>query len=249
MSIFRPTLRRRFATVLGCIALVAIVVPLRAGAAPSTLSVALPLNEYPSYIFPFAPASEASRSNLTYFQSSMYRPLYVVGRGPQIGVQYDISLAQAPVFSNGNTTVTITMKGWRFSNDEVIDGRSVAFFFNLWRAAPSVFYDSLSGSVAPDKITSVVATGLQVVITTSVPVNPEWFLYNVLARVTPMPQAWDRTALTNAAGSAQCSSNLSSYTTSVARSKCGAPARPVVGRPEYGVVKFLRVSATMSACS
>jgi peptide/nickel transport system substrate-binding protein len=160
-----------------------------------------------------------------------------------MGVQYDISPANAPVFSNGNTTITITMKGWRFSNNEVIDARSVIFFFNLWRAAPSVFYDSLAGSVSPDKIASVTASSLTVTITTTVPVHPDWFLYNVLARVTPLPQAWDRTALTNAAGSALCSSNLTSYTTSAARAKCGAPARPVVGRSEYGVVKFLRARA------
>jgi peptide/nickel transport system substrate-binding protein len=206
--------------------------------------VALPLGEYPSYIFPFSPASEASRSNLTYFQSSMYRPLYVVGKGPQLGVQYDLSPANAPVFSNGNTTITLTMKGWNFSNGDVIDGRSVVFFFNLWRAAPSVYYDSLAGSVSPDKILSVTASGLQVTITTTVPVQPDWFLYNVLARVTPMPQAWDRTTLANEPGSAQCSSNLSTYTTTTARTKCGAPARPVVGRAEYGVVKFLRARAS-----
>lgn len=243
MSHFRSHFRRRIATVLGAVALAIGVIPVSAHAAPSTLSVALPLNEYPTYILPFAPASEASRSNLTYFQSSMYRPLYVVGKGPLLGVQYDISSANAPVFSNGNTTVTISMKGWRFSNNEVIDGRSVVFFFNLWRAAPSVFYDSLAGSVSPDKIASVTASGLTVTITTTVPVQPDWFLYNVLARVTPLPQAWDRIAVTNAAGSALCSSNLSSYVTSAARAKCGAPARPVVGRPEYGVVKFLRSRA------
>ena len=243
MSRSVPHLRRRIATVLGAAVLAIGVVPLSAEAAPTTLSVALPLNEYPTYILPFAPASEASRTNLTYFQSPMYRPLYVVGKGPLLGVQYDISPANAPVFSNGNTTVTISMKGWRFSNDEVIDARSVVFFFNLWRAAPSVFYDSLAGATSPDKIASVVASGLTVTITTTVPVQPDWFLYNVLARVTPLPQAWDRTALTNAAGSALCSSNLASYVTTSARAKCGAPARPVVGRAEYGVVKFLRSRA------
>ena len=243
MSYFWSTFRRRIATALGAITLAVVILPLGAQAAPSTLSVALPLNEYPTYILPFAPASEASRSNLTYFQSPMYRPLYVVGKGPLLGVQYDISPANAPVFSNGNTTIAITMKGWRFSNNEVIDARSVVFFFNLWRAAPSVFYDSLAGSVSPDKIQSVTASNLTVTITTSVAVQPDWFLYNVLARVTPLPQAWDRTALANAAGSATCSSNLTSFTTTAARAKCGAPARPVVGRAEYGVVKFLRSRA------
>lgn len=243
MSNYRSIFRRRIATVLGAIILAVPTVPFAAQAAPSMLSVALPLNEYPTYILPFAPASEASRSNITYFQSPMYRPLYVVGKGPQLGVQYDISPADAPVFSNGNTTITVPLKGWRFSNNEVIDGRSVVFFFNLWRAAPSVFYDSLAGSVSPDKIASVTAVNLTVTITTTVAVQPEWFLYNVLARVTPLPQAWDRTTLTNAAGSALCSSNLSTYTLTGARAKCGAPARPVLGRPEYGVVKFLRARA------
>ena len=244
MSNDRFYFRRRIATVLGAAALACGVIPLSAQAAPSTLSVALPLNEYPTYILPFAPASEASRSNLTYFQSPMYRPLYVVGKGPLLGVQYDISPANAPAFSNGNTTITISMKGWRFSNNEVIDGRSVVFFFNLWRAAPSLFYDSLAGSISPDKIASVTASDLAVTITTSVPVQPDWFVHNVLARVTPLPQAWDRTSLTNAAGSALCSSNLTSYVTATARAKCGSPARPVVGRAESGVVKFLRSRAT-----
>ena len=231
---------RRLAAALAMTMCASLVVPIATRSAPTTLSVALPLGDYPSYVLPFAPASEASRTNLSYFQSPMYRPLYMVGRGPFLGVQADLSLAAPPVFSNGNTTVTLEMKGWNFSNGEVIDGRSVVFFLNLWRAAPTLFHDTLATSVMPNKISSVTASGNTVTITSSVALQPDWFVQNVLARVTPLPLAWDRVALTAAAGSSQCSSNLTSFTQTLARTVCGSPARSALGRPETGVVKFLR---------
>lgn len=234
---------RRLAAVLVAALCASLLTPMATRAVPTSLSVALPLGEYPTYILPFTPASEASRTNLSYFQSSLYRPLYVVGRGPLLGVQADLSPAEPPVFSNGNTTATVTMKGWNFSNGEVIDGRSVVFFFNLWRAAPALFHDTLSSSVMPNQISSVTASGSTVTITTAVAVQPDWFVQNVLARVTPLPMAWDRTSLTALAGSAQCSSNLTSFTQATARAACGSPARPALGRGESGVVKFLRTRA------
>ena len=36
-------------------------------------------------------------------------------------MNYPLSLADAPVYSDGGKTVTITMKGWKWSNGETVD--------------------------------------------------------------------------------------------------------------------------------
>ena len=57
----------------------------------------------------------------------------------------------------------------------------------------------------PDDVTNVVATSpTEVTFTLSGAVNTNWYTYNNLSQVTPMPKAWDITAKGGAPGSGGC---------------------------------------------
>src|SRR5689334_21595254 len=73
-----------------------------------TLRAALPPGLTLNYIWPYTPLTSANEYNTAGFQALMYRPLYMFGNnGPSVAVNYPLSLANAPVYSNGGKTVTI----------------------------------------------------------------------------------------------------------------------------------------------
>lgn len=88
----------------------------------------------PNYIFPITPSGEFSVNNLAQFQVLMYRPLYYFGIGNKAEINYQLSIGNQPVFSNGDKTVTITMKHYEWSNGTPVTARDVLFFINLLKA-------------------------------------------------------------------------------------------------------------------
>src|SRR6185437_14509406 len=89
----------------------------------------------PNYIWPFEPIADSSVVNKQDFQWMLYRPLYMFGNnGNSVTVNYPLSTGDAPVYSDGGKTVTIHMKGWKWSNGETVDAADVAFYLNLLKA-------------------------------------------------------------------------------------------------------------------
>jgi peptide/nickel transport system substrate-binding protein len=170
----------------------------------------------PTWIFPFASITYFSVTNLTQFQELMYRPLYWFGppTSASPSVDFSLSLANAPVFSNGNKTVTINLKGWKFRDGQAVDAQSVIFWMNMMKAVgasdwagfapgPGQFPTNVSSYSATSPTASAVTFNLNAAY------NPTWFLYNELSQITPMTEAWDVTSLTAAAGSGKCGTVLS----------------------------------------
>lgn len=147
----------------------------------------------PNYIFPFAQFADFSVANLTQFQELMYRPLYWFGKGAAPVLDIARSLATSPVYSNGNTVVTIHLKGWKWSNGETITAQDVVFWLNMMQVEKGVWAGYVPGTL-PDDVKSISANGTTLKITTTAPVNPNWFTYNELSQITPMPMAWNLTA-------------------------------------------------------
>ena len=81
----------------------------------------------PNYIFPIVPSGNASTSNYAW-QQAMYLPLYnnfAFGSSP--GIQYKLSVANKPTFSDGNKTVTIQLKhGYKWNDGHPVDAQDVA---------------------------------------------------------------------------------------------------------------------------
>ena len=183
------------------------VAPLAEGATPAASTVvhwAEPAGSPPNYIFPFLPLEKYSVANINTFQYLMYRPLYWFGSSGTPNLNTGLSLAAPPVYSDGNKTVTITMKDTKWSNGESVSSQDVAFWFNLLHADKGWWAAYTPGAI-PDTIRSVTTpSSSKLVITLSAAVNPQWFTANQLSQITPLPLAWDRTTSSGASGSGGC---------------------------------------------
>jgi peptide/nickel transport system substrate-binding protein len=177
--------------------------------AGGTATMALPAGITLSYIFPYTPLANSNEYNSEGFQMLMYRPLYYFGNesNTDISVNYPLSTANAPVYSADGKTVTITMKGWKWSNGETVDAQDVIFWLNMMKAEPANFYGYVPG-LLPDNLASYSATGPDtVVLKLKSPVSSIWFTYNQLAEITPMPMAWDVTSAGAKPGSGGCTTD------------------------------------------
>jgi peptide/nickel transport system substrate-binding protein len=125
-----------------------------------TASVALPPGITYNWIFPFYAITNASVYNNEQFQFLMYRPLYMFGgnNNTSVSVNYPLSPADPPVYSNGGKTVVVNLKGWKWSDGETVDAKSLIFFLNMTLAEKSTWYAYSSG-LLPDNIVSYKATG------------------------------------------------------------------------------------------
>jgi peptide/nickel transport system substrate-binding protein len=172
--------------------------------AGGTATYALPPSAVPNYIFPFTSSTYFTIGNAQEFQYLMYRPLYWFGNGASPTLNAGLSLANAPVY-NGKQ-VTITMKGWKWSNGETVNADDLVFWIHMMQAvAPQDWGDYVPG-LFPDNITDVKVTSpTTLTMTMDKAYNPTWFTDNELSQLTPMPLAWDRTA----AGASDCVAQVS----------------------------------------
>jgi peptide/nickel transport system substrate-binding protein len=150
-------------------------------------------NTPPNYIFPYVPCANFSVATIDGFQQQMFRPAYWFGLGSSAAIQPSLSLANQPVFSNGNKTATITMKGWKFADGQTIDAESLMFFLNMYRSDPTAYCGFNGKYGIPNQVASASGTGNTVTIHFTTSVNPYWILYNYLAELTPLPNSWDVT--------------------------------------------------------
>ncbi len=171
-----------------------------------TATVAWPPGSQANWIWPFVPITNYSTYNAQGFEWLMYRPLYMFGNnGDSVSVNYALSPADAPVYSG--STVTINLKGWKWSNGETVDANDVIFWLNM-EEAEKANYAGYSPGTLPDNLVSYSATGPdQVTLHLSQTYSSLWFTYNQLAEITPMPMAWDVTSLGAAAGSGGCTTD------------------------------------------
>jgi peptide/nickel transport system substrate-binding protein len=168
-----------------------------------TAVMAEPAAVTPNYIFPFESSAYISVINSSYFAELMYRPLYWFGTGNQPTVNQSVSLANLPTFS-GNK-VTIKLKNYKWSNGTPVTAQNVVFWLNMEQAVGDIDYGAYTG------FPNTVVTGIKAVSPTELTMTLDkayshnWFLYNELSQITPMPTAWDRTA----SGPSHCTTTVS----------------------------------------
>jgi peptide/nickel transport system substrate-binding protein len=178
-------------------------------AAATTVTYGLPPHVEFSYIWPYMSLAKSTVYNAQQFQWLMYRPLYLFGAnsGTSVAVNYPLSPAEEPVYSDGGTTVTITMKGWKWSNGESVDASDVIFWLHMMQAEKTGFYGYAPG-LLPDNMTSVTSAGPDTVIMhLNHAYSSVWFTDNQLAEITPMPMAWDISSAGAAPGSGGCTTD------------------------------------------
>ncbi len=173
----------------------------------------------PNFIYPFMPSSFFSAANISQFQYMMYRPLYWFGTGNQPTLNLSESLADAPSYSNGGKSVSITVKHVMWSNGEAVDATDVMNWMNMWHAEKVNWAAYVPNVGMPDDVTSVrVNNPSTLTVNLSGAVNPFWFTYNMLSQITPLPEAWDITHSGAASGSGGCGTGA--YGTAATDAKC-----------------------------
>lgn len=133
---------------------------------------------------------------------SLWAPLYETGAGSSPTVNEAVSIAEPPVFSNNNTTVTVKLKpGWTWSNGQPVTTNDVKFFFQLFDANKTSVASYVPGNF-PDNITSVdYPNSSEFVIHLNGSYSQQWVADNELTNIIPLPTyEWDRTSMTGPVG-------------------------------------------------
>jgi peptide/nickel transport system substrate-binding protein len=164
--------------------------PIQGGSA----TFALHANNTLNYIFPFMPVQYLSVSNVSDLQYLLYRPLYWFGDKGQVTLNDTLSLADQPSFTDGNRTVTVKLRHYAWSDGTQVTADGVAFWINMMKADKANWAAYVPGGI-PDDIDSLsVDSPTQVTFHLNKTYSAQWFTYNELSQITPLPHAWDRTA-------------------------------------------------------
>jgi peptide/nickel transport system substrate-binding protein len=155
----------------------------------------------PDYIFPMITGAYYSVANIEQFQRLSYRSLYWIGENGSPVINQSLSLADMPTYSNGNTVVTIHLRNYKWSDGTPVTTRDVAFWINLLKANKKTFAAYIPGEF-PDNLKSYkIVSPTEIVLTLTRAFNPNWFTYDQLSQITPIPtQAWDKTSATGKVG-------------------------------------------------
>src|SRR3984885_7475143 len=248
MGVFPSTRRRRarglFAVACGAAAIALTVAACSSGGSSSngaaaatptgtpvtggTATFALPPSTVPNYIFPFDSSTYFSVTNSEDFQYLLYRPLYWFGNGASPTLNASLSVANPPVYS-GNK-VTINMKGWKWSNGTPVSADNVLFWIHMMQAVASSDWGAFVPGGFPTNVSNVTVTSpTTLTMTMNKAYNETWFTSNELSQITPMPEAWDRTA----SGPSHCTTTVSdcaavySYLDSQSKNLSGYASSPL----------------------
>jgi len=176
---------------LGCASVVLSATAISVNAQSATpLRVAEQPGARPNFIFPLNSCATSSTTNVQQFQSVQFRPLYFYGAGSSSILSPLLSIANTPVLSRDQKTVSILLKNWRFANHSLVSAASVLFYLNLYRAAPTSVCGYTQHLGVPDQITSVTANGQQLRITFATTVNLGWLQANYLSQIVPLSLTW-----------------------------------------------------------
>jgi peptide/nickel transport system substrate-binding protein len=146
----------------------------------------------PNWIMPVIPGADNSVYNVFVFEWQLWRPTWFTPEGSTPTVDEPLSVANAPTWSNGDKTVSVTLKPWKWSNGQTLGAKDLEFTIDEIRAAvkesPADWAAYVPGYF-PDTITSMSVPNAQtLVINMSKAVNPTWLEEDILD-VPVMPAA------------------------------------------------------------
>ena len=168
----------------------------------------------PNFILPFVDGGHFGTWNLNDFQELMYRPLYWMGQGANPSVTDTTKdLASSTTWSSDGKSVTVTLKPYKWSNGETVDGADVEFFVNMYKAEeaenggyiPPLTAGGTTLKFFPDNVVSMAVSGQSITFNLASAYNQTWYEFNELAQITPLPLAWD---VTGAGQTSDCATNV-----------------------------------------
>jgi len=153
----------------------------------------------PTWIFPVVPAADGTVYATYDFEYEMWRPLYWFTNGVQPIETPSMSMADKPVYSNGDKTVTVRLKtNYRWSDGQPVTSKDALFFLDEVKAGvkeSGANWSQYSPNLGiPDQVVSATTpNSTTLVINLNKPVNPLWFTEDMLQLIEPMPaHAWAR---------------------------------------------------------
>jgi peptide/nickel transport system substrate-binding protein len=162
-----------------------------------TITFGLLTTVAPTWILPVVPSANGSVYDQYMFIQESWRPLYFATEGANPGIDNALSIANTPVYSNDDKTVTFTLKpNYKWSDGQPVTSADMLFYYYEIKAAlkeNEANWDQYVPKLGiPDEVTSVSAPNSStVVMNLAAPVNPEWFTENNLSLMQPMPvHAW-----------------------------------------------------------
>jgi peptide/nickel transport system substrate-binding protein len=162
-----------------------------------TITYALQPGGVPNWILPMPTAASNSVYNIYNFEWQMWPPMYYAPKGSTPTVDSALSVANAPVWSDGGKTMSITVKPWKWSNGQTLSSKDLEFTFDIIAAAVKASPANWSPYVPgffPSTITSIaVPNATTVVVNMNKAVNPTWMEEDILGSVPILPAAaWSR---------------------------------------------------------
>jgi peptide/nickel transport system substrate-binding protein len=146
----------------------------------------------PNFIFPYAPATNSDGYNVNLTQP-LWVPLSADGDGAQSVVNPKESLYSSLSYANGNKTVTMVLKSWKWSDGAPVTSRDFSFVYNLLKANYQNWNDYIPGTFPTDVKSLSTPNAHTVVLSLTQPTSPDFFAGDVLNNVQLIPQhAWDR---------------------------------------------------------
>jgi peptide/nickel transport system substrate-binding protein len=162
-----------------------------------TITYALQPGAVPNWILPMPTSASNSVYNVFNFEWQMWPPLYYAPKGSTPTVDSTLSVGNAPVWSNGDKTMSITVKPWKWSTGQTLSSKDLEFTFDIIAAAvkasPANWAPYVSGFF-PSTITSMsTPNATTIVVNMSKAVNPTWMEEDILGAVPVMPSsAWSK---------------------------------------------------------
>ena len=147
----------------------------------------------PNWILPMPTAASNTVYNDFTFEWESWRPLYFAPDGATATVDQNLSVANAPVWSNDDKTMSITLKPWKWSNGQTVSSKDLLFSLDEITAAiklsPANWANYTPGHY-PDTVTSMSApNATTVVVNMKSPVNPTWMEEDILGTISLFPAA------------------------------------------------------------
>ncbi len=162
-----------------------------------SITYAMQPGEVPDWILPMPTTAANTVYNVYNFGWQMWPPMYYAPKGATPTVDSSLSVANAPRWSHGDKTMTITLKPWKWSNGQTMSSKDLLFTFDVIKAAvkaspanwatftPGYFPATISTMSTPNAST--------IVVNLTRAVNPTWMEENILGSVAILPSAvWSK---------------------------------------------------------
>jgi peptide/nickel transport system substrate-binding protein len=154
----------------------------------------------PNLIFPLDPSTNSNGYNVN-LTEGLWPFLVYIGDGASSGVNPQESLFSKMTWSNNDSTVTIVLKPWKWSDGVPITARDFTFMYNLLKTNYNNWLVYVPGLFPTDVKSVLTPNSHTVVLNLTRSYNPTFYTDDVLSTIMLLPQhAWDRTSQTGPVG-------------------------------------------------